>query len=101
MNRHTRGDTITFVATNFLTSAGAVSTPNSVTIYLDYPGTSRSRIQINFALTNSSGTWSGTWDSSVAFAGSVYVSLKALGTTDFALDTSFQLSANSANADPT
>lgn len=101
MNRHTRGDTITFTATNFLTATGAASTPTTVTVYLDYPDSSRARAQTTVALTNSSGTWTGTWDSAVAFAGTVYVSLQAAGTDDFALDTSFQLSANPANLDPT
>lgn len=101
MNRHTRGDTITFTATNFLTAAGTPSTPSTVIVTLDYPGTSRSRLQTTVSLTNSSGTWTGTWDSEVSFAGTVYASLKAEGSDDFALDTQFQLSANSANADPT
>lgn len=101
MNRHTRGDTITFTATNFLTSAGLAATPSTVTVYLDYPSSSRARSQTTVALTNSSGTWTGTWDSEVAFAGTVYVSLQAVGTTDFALDTEFQLTANVANLDPT
>lgn len=100
MNRHTRGDTITFKATNFLTSAGAAATPTTVVVYLDYPGSSRARSQATVSLTNSSGTWTGTWDSEVAFPGTVYASLKAEGTDDFALDTSFQLGANIANPDP-
>jgi len=101
MNRHVRGQTITFTATNFLTSAGAAATPSAVVVYLDFPIDNRARDQETVTLTNSSGTWTGTWDSAVAFAGTVYCSLQAAGTTDFALDTELQLSANIANPDPT
>lgn len=100
MNRHVRGQTITFTATNFLTSAGAAATPSTVSVYLDFPAGNRARDQATVTLTNASGTWTGTWDSEVAFPGTVYCSMQAVGTTDFALDTEFQLSANIANPDP-
>lgn len=100
MNRHVRGQTITFTATNFLTSAGAAATPSSVKVYLDYPADNRLRAQATVTLTNASGTWTGTWDSGAAFPGTVYCSLQAAGTTEFALDTDLQLSANIANPDP-
>lgn len=100
MNRHTRGDTITFTANNFLTAAGVAATPATVLIYLDYPARLRTRGQATVTLTNASGTWTGQWDSEIAFPGTVYVSLKAEATDDFAFDTDFQLSGNSANPDP-
>ncbi len=99
MKRFTRGTTITFEATDFENEDGDAITPDSVTVYLDYPASGRSRAQATVTLTDDSDTWSGTWESSVAFAGTVFCTMIAAAADNFALDSEFQLQANQSNPD--
>lgn len=94
-----RGSTVTLLAL----SAGAVVTPDSVSFRLDYPSSDRTRTEVTVAGALDAGTtnWSATWNSSVAFTGTVFVSvLVTAGTTKIVDDGEFQLTANPANPDP-
>lgn len=93
--RPVRGSLVTPTAFNFAT------TPATVSFYLDYPAINRTRAQTTLTATNSSGVWTATWSSSVAFQGTVYVSMRTTGAPVIEMDTQFQLTANVANIDPT
>lgn len=92
---------MTFKATNFLSSEGVAVTPTSVVVYLDYPSSaSKARTDATVTLSEADDVWTGEWDSSVAYPGTVYCSMQAEGSDDFAIDSEFQVTANQANPEP-
>lgn len=100
MKRATRGSTVTIIANTFLDHTGAAVTPSTVSFRLDYPANNRVRAQTTLNATNSSGTWSASWDSSVAYPGTVFVSAFADSDDNIVQDDQFQLTANQANPNP-
>lgn len=95
-----RGSTVTLKASRFPDGSGAEVAPTSVSFRLDYPGNSRVRETVAIAASEDDGVWSATWDSSVAFPGTVFYSVLATdGSADAVSDNEFQLTANPANPD--
>lgn len=81
--------------------AGADATPDSVTFSLDYPGTFRARTQVDVSGAQNGEDWEANWDSSVAYPGTVFVSVAALaGGIENVDDGEFELVSNRANLNP-
>lgn len=81
--------------------AGADATPDSVTFRLDYPGSDRSRTEVDVAGTQEGEDWAADWDSSVAFPGTVFVSaIATAGSLNNIDDGEFELVSNRANPNP-
>lgn len=81
--------------------AGADATPDSVTFSLDYPGMNRSRTQVDVAGAANGDDWEANWDSSVAYPGTVFVSVvAAAGGIENVDDGEFELVSNRANLNP-
>lgn len=100
MKPFVRGVTVTFKASSFVDHDGASVTPDTVTMYVDYPIANRARAQAEVVLSVSSGVWTGAWESAVSYPGTVYYSMQANGSDEFAIDGEFQIKANQANPDP-
>lgn len=100
MKNFARGSTVTVEARDFLDHLGAVVVPTTVTFYLDFPTSNRSRDQDTLTGAATDSVWTADWDSSVAFPGTVFVSAWANGDDTLVKDDQFQLTANQANPDP-
>lgn len=90
-----RGNTVEFSAT-FYDASGAVFTPATAVTYVTYDVAGVATTD-TVTLTASGDVWTGTWDSSVADAGTVYWHTQSSGSPSGADDGSFTLSANAAN----
>src|SRR6185369_719551 len=104
---HTLGETVTFAET-FYDADGVVTTMDTVTAVVTYPGpigtdgtTSRNpgKGTTTVTMTESDGTWTGSWDSSEAgSAGTVFVRITGVGgTSTIVQDNAFVLRANEAS----
>lgn len=85
------------IAVTFYDSEGNVVTPSSATLTLSYRAlTDGCRLHSDYALTNSGGVWSYTWDSSIAQRGTIFGHI-ASSAPIYAVDFAFGLIANLAN----
>jgi hypothetical protein len=92
-----RGNSILFTATP-KDADGNIVTPSSISLSLNYV-TATGRAGTSMVMVNSAGSWTATWDSSVAEPGIVYWSSRASSPSG-AEDGSFELEANPANPEP-
>src|SRR5512146_1122345 len=90
-----RGNTVVFTA-NFYDQNGQIITPVAAQVRVAYAVRGVSTIA-TLSMTNSGGTWTADWDSSVADAGNVDWHTQSTGSPSAADDGSFTLSANAAN----
>jgi hypothetical protein len=92
-----RGNSILFTATP-KDALGNIVTPSSMALTLNYV-TTTGRAGTSIVMVNSAGSWTATWESSVAEPGIVYWSARASSPSG-AEDGSFELDANPANPEP-
>lgn len=90
-----RGNSVVFTAV-FYDQTGAIISPVAASTRVTYD-VSGVATTATVTLAEDSGTWSGTWDSSVADTGTVYWHTSSAGSPSAADDGSFELSANAAN----
>jgi hypothetical protein len=91
----TRGSTVVFVTT-FRDNTGAVVNPASANLYLRYRA-GGVVTTATVALTQSSNTWTASWDSSVADGGRADWHIRSAGTNKAAMEGSLNLKINLAN----
>lgn len=80
-----------------ITPASGSSQPSTVRVQLQFPTLSGTLSTASVSLTNSNGTWTGTWDSSAAGQGTVYWAAYTEGAVQAATQGQFEISANAAN----
>jgi hypothetical protein len=96
-NQQFTRDQSVMVDVTFYDDTGAVVTPSSASLTLDYiTSPDGCRTHVTYALTQSSDVWSYTWDSSAAQRGVVY-GHAATSAPVYAVDFRFRLTANLSN----
>lgn len=94
----TRGNTV-FLSFTFYDENGALAVCTSAALQLTYPGNVGFETE-TITLTNAANVWSGSWDSTKARAGwAEYHAHAIAGSSEFAQDGRFRLTANRASLD--